>query len=106
MAKNIVLKGVFFVGIGAVSYGMLATFVKIAYTEGFTTSEVAVAQIINGIIGMLLITIFQRAIYKKEIVKASPKNIFQLILAGTSIGFTSVFYYLSLNYIPVSIAIV
>lgn len=106
MSKNSVLKGVFLVGIGAVSYGMLATFVKIAYSEGFTTPDVTVAQIINGIIVMLLVTIFQRKTAKKEIIKPSSKNMLHLILAGTSIGFTSLFYYLSLQYIPVSIAIV
>lgn len=106
MTKNSVLKGVFFVGIGATSYGMLATFVKLAYQEGFTTPEVTVSQIVNGILVLLLINAFQKIKKGKEVVKASVKNIFHLILAGTSIGFTSLFYYLSLNYIPVSIAIV
>lgn len=106
MTKNSVLKGVFFVGIGATSYGMLATFVKLAYKEGFTTPEVTVSQIVNGILVLLLINAFQKIKKGKEVVKASVKNIFHLILAGTSIGFTSLFYYLSLNYIPVSIAIV
>lgn len=106
MTKNSVLKGVFLVGFGATSYGMLATFVKLAYQEGFTTPEVTVAQSLIGVIGMLLINTFQKLKKKKEVVKASKKNILQLIIAGTSIGFTSVFYYLSLNYIPVSIAIV
>lgn len=106
MRQSNILKGIFLVGIGASSYGMLATFVKIAYSEGFTTSEVTVSQIIIGIIAMLIITAFQRKRSKKKIAKASVKNIFRLILTGTSIGFTSVFYYLSLNYIPVSIAIV
>ena len=106
MIKNTVLKGVFLVAIGATSYGMLAAFVKIAYSEGFTTPEVTVSQIIVGIIVLLIINAFQRLTAKKEVIKASRKNILNLILAGTSIGFTSVFYYLSLNYIPVSIAIV
>lgn len=106
MTKNSVLKGVLFVGIGATSYGMLATFVKLAYQEGFTTPEVTVSQIINGIIVLLLINLFQKIKKGKEVVKASTKNIFHLIIAGSSIGFSSLFYYLSLNYIPVSIAIV
>lgn len=106
MTKNSVLKGVLFVGIGATSYGMLATFVKLAYQEGLTTPEVTVSQIINGIIVLLLINLFQKIKKGKEVVKASTKNIFHLIIAGSSIGFTSLFYYLSLNYIPVSIAIV
>jgi drug/metabolite transporter (DMT)-like permease len=106
MTKNSVLKGVFLVGVGASSYGMLATFVKLAYDEGFTTPEVSVSQLFIGIIVMLLINAFQKAKKGNEVVKASAKNILHLIMAGTSIGFTSVFYYLSLNYIPVSIAIV
>jgi drug/metabolite transporter (DMT)-like permease len=106
MIKNSVLKGVFLVGLGATSYGMLATFVKMAYSEGFTTPEVTIAQFVYGILGMLMINIFQKAKKGNDVVKASKKNVFQLMLAGTSLGMTSVFYYLAVKYIPVSIAIV
>lgn len=106
MIKNSVLKGVFLVGLGATSYGMLATFVKIAYGEGFTTPEVTIAQFVYGITGMLLINLFQKAKKGNDVVKASKKNISQLMLAGTSLGMTSIFYYLAVKYIPVSIAIV
>ena len=106
MIKNSILKGVFLVGLGATSYGMLATFVKIAYGEGFTTPEVTIAQFTYGILGMLLINAFQKSNKGSEVVKASTKNITQLMLAGTSLGMTSVFYYLAVKYIPVSIAIV
>ena len=106
MMKNNVLKGVFLVGLGATSYGMLATFVKIAYGEGFTTPEVTIAQFVYGITGMLLINMFQKAKKGNDVVKASKKNITQLMLAGTSLGMTSIFYYLAVKYIPVSIAIV
>lgn len=106
MIKNSVLKGVFLVGLGATSYGMLATFVKIAYGEGFTTPEVTIAQFVYGITGMLLINMFQKAKKRNDVAKASTKNISQLVLAGTSLGMTSIFYYLAVKYIPVSIAIV
>lgn len=106
MFKNSVFKGVFFVGLGATSYGVLATFVKMAYNEGYTTAEVSSSQFILGIIGLLLINLFQRKRNKNKGLQASKKNIFQLMLAGTSIGFTSIFYYLSVKYIPVSISIV
>ncbi|MEG2100160.1 MAG: DMT family transporter, partial [Flavobacterium sp.] len=43
---------------------------------------------------------------KGNVVKASSKNIFSLMLAGTSLGMTSLFYYLAVKYIPVSIGIV
>jgi drug/metabolite transporter (DMT)-like permease len=106
MSNNNIIKGVFLVALGATSYGMLATFVKLAYNEGFTTAEVTSSQFIYGIIGILIINLFQRTKNKNSAVKASPKNIFHLMLAGTSLGMTSVFYYLAVKYIPVSIGIV
>lgn len=106
MFGNRVLKGVFLVGLGATSYGMLATFVKLAYQENFTTAEVTTAQFVLGILGVLLINSFQRIKHKNTAIKATTKNIFQLMLAGTSLGMTSVFYYLCVRFIDVSIAIV
>ncbi len=106
MTKNSVLKGVFLVAIGATSYGMLATFVKIAYGEGFTTAEVTTSQFIYGIIGILLLNLVQKIKNKNTTPKATKKNILHLMLAGTSLGTTSLFYYLAVKYIPVSIGIV
>jgi len=105
-SQNNVLKGVFLVALGATTYGMLATFVKMAYSEGYTTAEVTTSQFIYGILGILIINLFQRIKNKNTAVKASPKNIFNLMLAGTSLGMTSLFYYLAVKYIPVSIGIV
>ena len=112
MTKNNVLKGVFLVGLGATSYGMLATFVKLAYSDkgitgnSFTPAEVITAQFIIGIIAILMINAFQKAKKGTEVVKASANNIKQLMIAGTSTGLTSIFYYLAVKYIPVSIGIV
>ena len=60
MTQNNLLKGVFLVGLGATSYGMLATFVKIAYNEGYTTAEVTTSQFVYGLMGLLLINLFQK----------------------------------------------
>ena len=106
MVKNNVLKGVFLVGLGAASYGMLATFVKLAYGEGYTTAEVTCSQFILGIIGILIINAFQKVRKGNTVVKASRTDITQLMVAGTSLGLTSLFYYLAVKYIPVSIGIV
>jgi drug/metabolite transporter (DMT)-like permease len=108
MSKNVIVKGVFLVALGATSYGMLATFVKLAYldSEKFTTAEVTTSQFVYGILGILLINLFQKFKNKTEVVKATPKNILNLMIAGTSLGATSVFYYLCVKYIDVSIAIV
>ncbi len=107
MVKNTLLKGVLLVALGATSYGMLATFVKMAYGEGYTTAEVTFSQFAFGILGMLIINLFLKTKNKKPVEKASRKNISQLMLAGSSTGLTSIFYYLAVKFdIPVSIAIV
>ena len=106
MTQNNLLKGVFLVALGATSYGMLATFVKLAYNENFTTAEVTTSQFVYGLIGLIIINLIQRLTKKTEIVKPSKKNVIQLIVAGTSTGLTSLFYYLAVKYIPVSIGIV
>lgn len=106
MTGNKVLKGVFLVGLGATSYGMLATFVKLAYKEHYTTAEVTSSQFILGIIGIVLVNSFQKVKKGNTVINASGRNIFHLMLAGTSTGMTGIFYYLAVKYIPVSIGIV
>lgn len=101
---NQLARGVLFVALGASSYGMLATIVKIAYKDGFTTAEVTVSQFVFGILGMLLILLLTSKSNKENI--ASSKDIRQLMISGTSMGFTSVLYYLAVKYINASIAVV
>ena len=106
MERKNLLKGVLLVGLGASSYGMLATFVKLAYKEGFTTAEVTFSQLSLGVLGMLLITLFQTKIRKIETPVIKKNDLSKLLLVGSSLGFTSLFYYLSVVYINVSVAIV
>jgi len=112
MFGNKVLKGVFLVGLGATSYGMLATFVKLAYADTssqglhYTPAEVITAQFSIGIIIILGINAFQKFKNEGGAKKASSLDIKKLMLLGTSTGLTSIFYYLAVQYIPVSIGIV
>ena len=93
--------------LGATSYGMLATFVKLAYLENYTTAEVLSAQFTLGLLGLILINLFQKAKNKSAVIKATRKDIRQLLMAGTSTGFTGIFYYMAVKLdIPVSICIV
>jgi drug/metabolite transporter (DMT)-like permease len=106
------LKGVFLVGLGATSYGMLATFVKLAYADvssqglHYTPAEVITAQFVIGILVILGITLFQKNRKDNTVVKPSALDIKKLLILGTSTGLTSIFYYLAVKYIPVSIGIV
>lgn len=104
-SKKTILQGVFLVALGATSYGMLATFVKLAYIENFTTAEVLSSQFSLGLLGLILINFYHKN--KKAVVKANKKDIWQLLIAGTSTGFTGIFYYMAVKLdIPVSICIV
>ena len=106
MEKKNILKGVLFVGLGASIYGMLATFVKMSYKDGFTTSEVTTAQFVLGFLGLLILNVIQTKTSKKQLSKPGRKEIKMLMITGTSLGFTSLFYYIAVQYINVSIAIV
>ncbi len=85
---------------------MLATFVKMAYKDGFTTSEVTTSQFVLGFIGLLVLNLIQTFTSKKPLASPSKKEFKLLLLAGTSLGCTSLFYYIAVQYINVSIAIV
>jgi drug/metabolite transporter (DMT)-like permease len=103
--KNGVLKGSIFVALGACSYGMLATFVKMAYHEGYTLAEVIFSQFSLGFAGLLMLNLFGKR-KPAPVMKSSGKGAFKLILAGVSLGLTSIFFYQAVRYIPVSVAIV
>ena len=100
---NTLLKGTLFVAFGASSYGMLATFVKLAYEQGFTTAEVTTSQYVFALLFMMALNYFTK---NKQTMQASKKDVRQLVISGTSMGFTSVLYYLSVKYINASIAVV
>ncbi|MGG0237799.1 EamA family transporter [Bacillus rhizoplanae] len=86
--------------LGACSYGILAIFVKFAYSEGFTLGEVIGSQYLFGWLILLAITLLisrHRVPLKQMII---------LFIAGTSASLTGIFYYGSLQTVPASIAIV
>lgn len=51
---------------------MLATFVKLAYNDGYTTAEVTTSQFMWGIIGLLILNVIQTVASKKEL--PAPKR--------------------------------
>ena len=101
--KNTVFKGSILVAMGAGSYGLLAIFVKMAYGEGFNTAEVTLSQYSLGVAGLFILTLLRKREPAREI---QNKSIIRLIVAGTSLGLTSIFYYKAVQYIPASVAIV
>ncbi|HEY4336130.1 MAG TPA: DMT family transporter [Puia sp.] len=99
------VKGSLLIVMGASCYGMLGTYVKMAYRAGFNTAEVTIAQFGLGFAGLFLLTLFRRP-EKRVAGRSSIKSPIRLMIAGTSLGLTSIFYYLAVKYIAVSVAIV
>lgn len=95
------IKGIIYIIVGASSYGMLSTFVKMAYAKNYTTAEVTIAQFVWG---ALALTLFSFTIKAKQII--TKKEVKSLLYAGLPIGFTSILYYISVRYIDASIAVV
>lgn len=104
--KKQILQGSLLVALGAACYGLLATYVKLAYTDGFNIAEITVSQFVIGIIGLLVLNLFVNKNEKINEISSNKSNILKLVLAGTSLGLTSTFYYLAVQLIPVSIGIV
>ncbi|RPE08323.1 DMT family transporter [Chitinophaga lutea] len=104
MDRNL-LKGILFVGIGAASYGVLATLVRLAYNQGYSVTEVTYAQYLVGLVVMGCLWLFRKPSPAPQ--PARERNdVLKLIAGGTSYGLTGVFYYLSVQYIPVSICVI
>jgi len=104
--KNRKLKGSILIFLGAACYGMLGIYVKMAYQAGYTTAEVTLSQFIIGAFALLLLTALKRPNNSIENSKIPIKSKLHLMIAGTSLGLTSICYYLAVSYIPVSVCIV
>lgn len=86
--------------IGGCCYGALSTFVKLAYSAGFTVSEVTGSQFILGTLMIWVVALFS----KKK--KLSFSKIGKLLISGIPLGLTGVFYYHSLQTLHASLAII
>lgn len=106
------MKGYLYVIIGACSYGILSTFVKIAYGKGFIVNDVVGIQLFLGALLLWASVLIQKKIRQRSsthrvtYTPISKKEIFLLLTVGSSTGLTGMLYYLSLQYISASLAIV
>lgn len=97
------INGIIYVLAGATSYGILASIVKYANQQQIHTSILTFLQFF---IGFLFLSILNRVLQKKQSVKSTTGSKSKLILWGTSLGLTTTLYYLSIQYIPVSVGII
>jgi drug/metabolite transporter (DMT)-like permease len=99
------LRGIILVFLGASSFGVLSTIVKLAYKQGFNLGEVTGVQALLGALILWGIYFFQRRSKAVPSEKGNLKPILKVILLGTTTGLVSIFYYKCVQYVPASIAI-
>ncbi|MVT11844.1 EamA family transporter [Chitinophaga tropicalis] len=87
---------------GACSYGILSTFVKLSYQEGYTAADISASQAFTGMSVLWLLVFAQ----KKDEAMMERKTWLPLLFTGSAIGLSSFVYYISVRYIPASLAIV
>lgn len=90
--------------LGACSFGVLSTFVKLAYKEGFTLGEVTGSQVFFGLV-ILWVLVLLRQLFAAKGNSTTLKEKVKLAAMGTSTGLVSIFYYKCVQTVPASIAI-
>lgn len=86
--------------LGGCSYGVVSTFVKLAYRNGFTASEVTGSQYFLGAAMLWLVAIFVPKI------KLPAKQWAILLISGVPMGLTGILYNQYLKYSNASFAII
>ncbi|MCR3758619.1 EamA family transporter [Clostridium felsineum] len=86
--------------LGGCCYGILSTFVKLAYSVGFSPSEVTGSQYFLG-----TILIWSAVLFTKK-KKLNLKQILKIMMCGIPFGLTGIFYYHSLKTLNASLAII
>lgn len=86
--------------LGGCCYGILSTFVKLAYSAGYSVTEVTGGQYLFGTLITWVLVLFTK---KKNI---TPSQTLKLLLSGIPFGLTGAFYYQSLQTLNASQAII
>lgn len=90
----------FIVFLGGCCYGLLSTFVKLAYASGYSAADVAGGQYLFGTLLIWVLVLFTR----KQ--KLTAIQTVKLLLSGIPFGLTGVVYYQALQTLNASLAIV
>ncbi|MGD6831089.1 EamA family transporter [Sutcliffiella halmapala] len=89
-----------FVFIGGCCLGILSTFVKLAYSAGFSMVEVTGSQVLFGTLIIWLVVLFAKK------TKIGFRQAGTILVAGIPMGLTGLLYYQSLQTLDASLAII
>lgn len=107
------LKGGIFVFLGAYSFGVLSTIVKLAYGEGYDVGQITGSQTMFGALILWVIYLFQRRfgnitpiLKNTDTSSKKPTPLWKVAAAGSFTGLVGILYYQSVQLIPASIGII
>lgn len=100
------LKGILFVLIGAISYGLPASLNKLARQHGLTEANILLAQFFLAFLSLGVIYYFFNLKNNNDKIILNKKTKTRLIIAGSALALTNSFYFTSLGYVSVVIAAV
>jgi drug/metabolite transporter (DMT)-like permease len=86
--------------VGASSYGIHASVVKLGFAEGYTVTEVTGIQYLFGLLMLLAAFLFTKK------VKVPANQVFSLFGLGALLSLTGIFYGLSLSKVTATVAVV
>jgi len=94
--------GILYVLIGAASFGFTPIFVKMGFESGYSLGQLNIIQMI-----IAFLILWGIVIIKRPGVKGLHKqSILKIMITGTCVGLTSIFYYGAMQYLPASLAII
>jgi drug/metabolite transporter (DMT)-like permease len=91
-----------FVLIGAASFGVLSTILKLGYQHGFTVGDITGGQIVFGCVVLWLFSFP----YLKQLRQIPLKTVGLLVLCGIFPGLTGALYYLALQSVSASLGVI
>ncbi|MFB4168926.1 DMT family transporter [Virgibacillus sp. JSM 102003] len=95
-------KGILFVLIGAGSFGFTPVFAKLGFSNGYTLGQINIVQMLISLFLLWGIVIAKGSSFKG----LNKKNMKQIMITGSFVGLTSIFYYGSMIFLPASLAII
>ncbi|WP_165045227.1 EamA family transporter [Dysgonomonas sp. ZJ709] len=108
------VKGSIFVFLGACSFGVLSTIVKIAYSEGYTLGHITGSQSFLGMLLLWILYLLQKKLFPTRSTYNTenkgdirPKTAWwKVCAAGMFTGLVGIFYYQCVKLLPASISII
>ncbi|WP_088103236.1 EamA family transporter [Halalkalibacter urbisdiaboli] len=86
--------------LGGCCFGVLSTFVKLAYAQGFSLTAISGSQFLFGALLLWLMVLFSKT------TRLTLRSIVSIVLCGIPMGLTGIFYYQSLQTLDASLAII